>query len=260
MSNILIYHHLGLGDHFMCHGIVREYCKKYSKVGLFCHHHNFESVSFMFRDLKNLSIIKGDDTLAKKYIENNKNSKEYDEIKIIGYENLDRNSGEKLEVQFYKIAGVDLNKIWEGFYVERDFDREKAIFEKFAPKNEYVFLHDDQERDFAINEKKLDPKYEIFRPNPNITSNVFDYLMIIEGAKEVHVIDSSFMFMIDCLPEKENYPKLFIHRYSRANPNWKLPILKKNWHIFRIESYKPQDIYKFLKLGFYNLKENLKYN
>ena len=35
MSEIYLYHHLGLGDHISCHGIVRYYCEKYNKVKIF---------------------------------------------------------------------------------------------------------------------------------------------------------------------------------------------------------------------------------
>lgn len=93
MLRILLLHHLGLGDHFMCHGIVREYCKKYEKVGLFAWPRNYVSVSFMFRDLANLTIIEGDEESAREFIRRNETVSgpdKYDVVKIIGFENLRR--------------------------------------------------------------------------------------------------------------------------------------------------------------------------
>ena len=54
---IYLYHHLGLGDHIICNGLVRLLTKNEKTYGLFCKEHNVKSVSFMFRDIKNLSII-----------------------------------------------------------------------------------------------------------------------------------------------------------------------------------------------------------
>ncbi len=240
MSKILIYHHLGLGDHFMCHGIVREYCKKYDKVGLFCLPHNFSSVSFMYKDLKNLEIIKGDDNFAREYIKNNQNKnneEKYDEVKIIGFENLNRLSQISLERQFYKIAGVDIEKKWSSFYVERDYKKEEELYKKIIDDENYVFIHEDNTRNFSIEKNKIDKKYKLITADKKMSDNVFDYCTIIERAKEIHVIDSSFMFLIDCLPYENKNQKLFVHRYARENSPWKLPILKKDWHIYLFKNY-----------------------
>ena len=45
---IYIYHHLGLGDHIICNGLVRFLQKKHNQVSLFCYQHNIENVSFMY--------------------------------------------------------------------------------------------------------------------------------------------------------------------------------------------------------------------
>lgn len=243
MSNIfiLLYHHLGLGDHIMCHGIVREYCKTYDRVAIFCKSHNYLSVSFMYRDLPNLVIIKGDDTFAKKFISENTSEfgrDKYDQVKLLGFQHLDRHSGIPLEKQFYKIAGVDLVKKWDNFFVKRDLKRERLLFKQAALDAEYIFLHEDQARNYRINRKKINKKYKVFTPDKKLTENIFDYLMIIEKAKEIHVIDSSFMFLIDCLPYNNPNQKLYIHRYSRENNEWQLPILKKDWHILTPENSK----------------------
>ena len=59
-EKILIYHHLGLGDHFSCNGLVRYLYKKNNKKQSFylvCKRRYKKMVDFMFRDLKLLKII-----------------------------------------------------------------------------------------------------------------------------------------------------------------------------------------------------------
>lgn len=235
MSSVILYHHLGLGDHFMCHGIVREYCKKYDKVALFCYPHNYPSVAFMYRDLKNLNIIQGNDAFARQYIAseagNGSGPDHYDEVRLIGFEFLDEWGGRQLEKQFYALAGVPLEKKWDSFYIERDPVREKALFDKVAPKGDYAFIHEDLPRQYLIKRNKIGAGLEVFSPQRAFTENIIDYCLMFEKAKEIHVIDSSFMFLIDCLPYSNPTQKLFVHRYSRENDEWKLPILKKPWTI-----------------------------
>lgn len=261
MSSIILYHHLGLGDHIMCHGIVREYCKKYEKAAIFTLPQNYPSVSFMYKDLKNLTIIKGDKIFAQNFISANASKPEnekYDYVKIVGFQNLNWHSAIPLEKQFYNIAGVDLSKKWDNFFIERDLQRERNLFKKSALKEDYAFVHDDVKRNYKIKEDKIGKNLKIFKPNPELTDNIFDYITIIENAKEIHVIDSSFMFLIDCLKYENPNQKLFIHRYARENDNWKLPILKKDWQVFTLKNntrellrYIPALLYKY-KMFFLN--------
>lgn len=250
MTSLILYHHLGLGDHIMCHGIVREYCAKYKKVAIFSRSNNYKSVCFMFRDLKNLEIIEGDDRFAREFISKNVvnvGESRYNEVKILGFENLNRQNGTPLEKQFYDMAGLDILKKWGNFHVERDLEREKTLFNTVAPKIDYVFLHEDTERKYTIKRKYVGKNLRIFLPNTKITKNIFDYCTIIERAKEIHVIDSSFMFLIDCLDYINPDQKLYIHRYSRENNEWQLPILKKDWCILTPESGNLDLLKKFLE-------------
>ncbi len=233
MSSVVLYQHLDLGDEIICNGLVREYCRHYDQVTIFAKFHNYASVVFMFRDLRNLTIIKGDRIFAKIFIFVNAfriGTSKYDEVKTIGFPNLDWD-GEPFEKQYYKNGGVDFIKKWDSFYVKRDFSREQALFDKIAPRENYAFLHDDSSRNFTIDRKRIDQKYTVIFPERNLTDNVFDYCTLIEKAKEIHVIDSSFMFLIDCLPYHNPSQKLFVHRYARVGPIWTLPVLKKNWQI-----------------------------
>jgi hypothetical protein len=95
-------------------------------------------------------------------------------------------------------------------------------------------LHEDAPRNYLIERKFIDKRYEIFQPDISITNNMFDYCSIIEHAKEIHVIDSSFMFLVDCLLKDIPDNKLYIHRYARQNNFWQLPILRKKWTILTL--------------------------
>lgn len=244
MSSVLLYHHLGLGDHMVCHGIVREYCKRYDTVTLFSKPENYPSVKFMFHEVPNLTILSGDDGYANEYLR--LHGGEYTEIKKIGFELRNFESGEPFEKQFYALAGVDFNAKWNNFHVERDFAREQELFDKIAPIGPFLFLHEDPTREYGINRKRIENSYPIVEAQLGQTNVIFDYCTIIERAREIHVIDSSFMFLIDCLQYSNPEQKLFVHRYARSNPEWKLPILRKNWII--LDTQAPSMIRKMRSL------------
>ncbi|MDE2173240.1 MAG: hypothetical protein KGJ31_01390, partial [Patescibacteria group bacterium] len=246
MPRLLLLHHLGLGDHFMCHGIVREYADRYSRVTIFSYPHNYRTVAFMFRDLANVDIRQVKDVEeARAYLRDH--GAEYDETKVLGFENLDRTTGTALEKQFYDLAGVPLWKKWERFYVERDRAREQALFEKLALPEAYAFVHEDASRKYLIKRRLIGDRLAQFEPRPELTDNMFDYCTLIERATEIHVIDSSFMFLIDCLSYARPEQKLVVHRYARENNDWQLPILRKDWHILTAEMGMFDPLRKFLE-------------
>lgn len=227
----MIYHPLGLGDHIVCNGLVREQCKRYDRVGLFCFPNNAPSVSFMYRDLNNLRvhIIRSHKDAARFRLLNRFvfGEEHYDKVLVIG--TYDVESGIKYERQMYKFAELPLEAIWDSFYVERDGEREHSLSQKIHAREPYIFLHDDAR--YLINSKKISSSLPIVRPDKSLTDNIFDYCGILEHAEEIHVMDSSFMFLADCLTYENPRQRLFVHRYARENMEWNLPILKKNWEI-----------------------------
>jgi hypothetical protein len=57
-DEVFIYHHLGLGDHISCHGIVRHNCEIYKKVNILLNKNYYEIVNYMFFFFEFLNILK----------------------------------------------------------------------------------------------------------------------------------------------------------------------------------------------------------
>lgn len=236
---ILLYYPFGMGDQIICQGIVREYVRNYGHITILAKDHNYPSVSFMYRDTPNITVLEIHKTPTKitetSVILDTPNHEQltFDLVKIIGLNYLVwGDQSIQFEKQLYDIAGVPFIKKWENFFVERALDREHKLFERTAPQKGYIFLHEDPERQYLINRNLLRKGTPIVSPSKDLTENIFDYCTLIERADEIHVIDSSFMFLIDCLPYENPNQKLFIHRYARDNNECLLPILKKDWTIF----------------------------
>lgn len=221
MSSVLIYHPLGVGDHIACSGIVREYAKKFDKVGLVCIRQYEQSIAYLYRDLPNVQL-----ELVRSHNDVPDIQRNYDRTQVVG--TFDVEAGVQYERQFYKMAGVPFEKLWDSFYLERDLGREEALAQALGAVEPYIFLHDDKR--FPVDRTKLPQGARVIEPDFSLTNNIFEYYGVLEQALELHVIDSSFMFLIDCMPASIGQ-KLVLHRYPRPNMPWNLPILKKPWHI-----------------------------
>lgn len=223
MNFTLIYQHLGLGDHLICNGLIREICYNHetTKFLLPATKINFESVKFMFKDINNLTIIcvNGDECVHKMIYEN-----KYKTL-LIGHNFL--NPYKNFDKSFYDQLGVNFDKRWSSFFIERDYDREVKFYEMNQIKNDFIFVHDDPGRSMQIDFKYLNGK-NIIKADVTKTNIIFDYLTILENAKEIHCIESSFLFLIDSFNFKG---RLFNHRYARQYPKNNTPTLRNKWNI-----------------------------
>ena len=131
-KQVYIYHHLGLGDHFHCNGVVRFLLnEKYKdfKVKLFAKKKYFEMVKFMYRDLINLEIIPitNDEKKEKEEIETIIN--DTDNIEKIGFDYFLKNKdkGKTIDMLFYEQYNIDYSKRFELTYWKRDLIKERKL-------------------------------------------------------------------------------------------------------------------------------------
>jgi hypothetical protein len=230
-SSVLLDFHHGMGDELICNGLVREYCKKYKTVGIFCLKRNYPSVSYMYRDLSNLRIhvvSSHTERLRFRFLNPLRfGQNRYDEIWTI--DAYDDESGIRFERQVYARFGVPLEKKWDSFFVKRDSEREVALLKKTGITGPFQFVHDDSR--FPLDRSRISQTLPVIEPTKELTNNVFDCCGIIERAAEIHVVDSSFIVLIDCLQYVNTDQRLYKHNYARSTPAGQSPLLKKPWII-----------------------------
>jgi len=202
-----IYHHLGLGDHIICNGLVRSLIKKDEQYKMFVKLHNLETVKFMYRDLDNLNFIESNDGQAISYIKNN-NILEQNLI-LAGFSQ--HPLADDFDDSFYLQNNTPFEYRWSKFKCDRDLGKEKALFHKFNVKeNEYVFVHDDISRNYEIDTSYIINKnLPIIKPIKGYTENSFDYCYLMQNSVESHFIDSSFRLIFDSLQLRDS--NIFFH-------------------------------------------------
>lgn len=201
----LLYHHLGLGDHIVCNGMVRQYheivTSRGGRLGLAVKPNNEKSVRSMYSDLDMDFIVGQDSDFG------------HADIKI-GFGSLNLGSDTPTEIQFYQLAGM-------GHSLK--YTKSKFCWQDKDSQQYDVFIHDDPSRGLNIpcdnpNTFRVSRQYE----------SIMDYVPIMLRAKEIRVIESSFMHLIECMPEFGDND-LYVHKV-RSYLNAERPVLKKAWN------------------------------
>ena len=225
--NIYIYQHLGLGDMISNNGLIRYLVNLNSQTKfffIFCKKMHLRSVKFMYRDQKKIKIIPvtnnpdNEQKEIKSFLK--KVKKDYEIIKI-GHEfyhltgKLNPNSSTNpwhCTVNFYKQFGLPYHYRFKKTFWKRNYKNEKKLFNRLVKKNKNnIFVHDDSNRNLIINLSNFKNKFHIVRNNEK--NFIFDYGLIIERAKEVHLIESSFRQLCETLNIKTK--KLFLYKDNR---------------------------------------------
>jgi hypothetical protein len=169
----------------------------------------------MFRDDNNIKILPlVDDNEVESYISNN--NLHNDLIKV-GFDRLWFGGPKTFDIGFYNSVNIPFDYRFSKFNFERDYENEKNIMEELNPNNEeYVFIHDDINRGFSIDRNKIRTDLKIIENNTKY--NFFNMIGIIENAKEVHLMQSSFKDLINSFTIDK--PDFYYHTYVRQYPDF----------------------------------------
>ena len=223
MKGICLIVHLGIGDQVMTCGMVRHFLEYGYKVKIFARKSHRVTCEFLYRD--------AGDQVSFEYLETGEAREIWDRVPAIkeaGYEVRPLATygvpthvwnwftvGPGKEMSnwshtTYIQGGVNPSYMKTKFKVVRDLDREQQVFDNFGlQKNEYIFVHESKDRDRRI---KYPTDLPVFNPDDHYKEipNMFDYLTIIENAKEVHCMTSSYAMLIE-LTELGDKHKNFLH-------------------------------------------------
>jgi hypothetical protein len=233
-----IHHHLGLGDHFICNGLVRVVAERVPEVVVAVRRPYLATVEAMFRDLPHVRCDPVADGAEATTHGEARRARGFAVLRLgLWFETgllpcmrvtpvLRRwwPGDPDWQDLFYAHAGLDPELQYTRFLVPRDPAREAELVAKMHAQTArpYAFVHDDPARGYVIRDLPRDRP--VYRPRPGLTDNVLDYLLLIEKAQEVHCIDSSFFCLIDHMGLRR--AGLFYHldaRPSKYHPKPRLP-------------------------------------
>jgi hypothetical protein len=209
------YHHLGLGDHIICNGMVRYFLKIHDEISLFCHAHYKKNIDYMYRDEPKIKILPI-------YSENEINSflmNTKEKYYKIGFEKLKQyeNSNLTFDETFYDIAGLDFRVRFNDYFVLENKERELEAYSTLNKTNEeYIYVHDAPDRGFCIDSSKHRQDLKIIRNDINF--NLFEMKKILNNATEIHTMQTGMLDLCNSLRLQK--PKIYVHTYVRNYSNF----------------------------------------
>lgn len=232
--------HNRIGDLCICYGFIKEFSRQYDHISLYIDLNicKLDNAKRLFSSINNISFE----------YERSKDN-EYDKIISSAwwfeqvypwYENPNNPTpfpfGEDMIFDrfWYKLAGVDFNKKWDNFYLERNLQKEKEVFyDILALKDnkDFIFIHEDaynKDQNRTIRRDYIDRNTRIVNITDYPEISIFDTVYTIERAKQVHVINSSFRTFIDLMNINNN--NLYYHKYTRPNPAEQVAV-RLNWNV-----------------------------
>lgn len=244
-EKVFISGHPGMGDQILCNGLYRYFAADSSRVIISAIKSNYKQVEAMLSDLSNVYVMPyGSHSLYPTWVSTHAKFLEKFGFKWIGLGDFGNNfvQNTRYDESFYQQANVDFNNRWNLFNHPRRILFENELYklllgnkmdkEKIEP---YIFLHEDVSRGYLVNRQLIiNKKLKVISPITESNKfTVFDYRKIIEGATEIHCIESSFAAYVESIHESVSMVK-FAHRYARpeAKSNWKLEFTyKSKWNI-----------------------------
>lgn len=208
-NNVSILSHLGLGDHFIVHGVVRKLYDtlSFDKMYIVVKKRYYDNVKFMFRDLDKIDYIKvpneSTSSSAKNYL-SNISGKKYD-CWWYGH-----SAKEVHEEELYTSLGFSWKDKYDYFKVNRDLDREDYVYSKVVDSDEpYLFVGDDPSRGYVIDPSKAlgETNMRIIRSHDLLDYTLFDLLKVMEKAHSLHIMYNSFFVLADCM----SLNKIYLH-------------------------------------------------
>jgi hypothetical protein len=234
-NEIYIYHQTCIGDHILCFPIIKHYAKIHDKVYVLAYNRgimHIDNLKILYSSLSNVELIlfnSGDHAGCLSFLSSHPNNL------IIGHEDyrqmLQKDSNTRFDKYFYERANVPFENKWGGIDLNRNKDQEKNTYLNvfnLKEDEDFIFVQEDPTRNYYIKNQYVNNSVKAIESAKFLNVSIFNFLYTIEKAKEVHVINSSFLTLIDMLGLREDH--LFYHKYVRSS-EFEQPHLKLNWKI-----------------------------
>lgn len=188
MKSVFVYHHLGLGDHFVCNGLVRAILEKEIPDFLYLpvKPHNIATVSQMYSDdIRVICIPVKNDGEVYSLPQLQVVSKFYK----IGF---DKCRKEDWDVSFYDSVSLPFEFRWSKWKCVRDHKKEQVLETHLGINEPYTLVHDTGSN--GRHTLEIGNTNKIIKIEP-LSESLLDWCGLIEKAEQVHCIDSSVIHL-----------------------------------------------------------------
>ena len=131
---------------------------------------------------------------------------------------------------FYEPYGLPYSDRVDKFVVYRDPEGEEKIYNSVVKQEPYVCVHNNPEINLFV---KPPPGYDIIELN-KASDFFFDYIRVLQHAKEIHLIDSSWAglcYLLDAKYGMFHETPIYVYCYRDFHRMFTEPVKLANWTI-----------------------------
>ena len=225
-DSFIVYTHQGLGDHIICNGLINYLTKKNVHIYMPVKSRDFKNISYLYSQNKYITLFEI------------QSDKEADDVKA--YSKINKLQTLKVgfkknkppfNLSFYKQLQIPYEISFENFFIPRDYQKEIELFNYL--KNYHKVVDDYQlvhnQSSYGKADLKINPNLNSIYvdKNTDIFKNIFFYVKLIEDAKEIHCLDSSFLHLVERINTSAN---LYFHNLKSNEDKAAKIYLVKEWN------------------------------
>ena len=224
-DEFILYHHLGLGDHIICNGLVNYLSKEFNLIHLPVKTKNLKNVKYLYEENSSVNLfeITNEETDVKKY-------SDIHNLKIlkIGF----KKRGKPFNSGFYDQLNLPYSYSLKFFSFPKNTELEIKLTNymkgEFNIGADYDLIHNESSIG-NVQLKRISELNAIYvKKDLDIYKNIFLYRNLIQNANEIHCIDSSFLHLVERV---DTSAKLFYHNVKNLDTKGANMKLIKNWEI-----------------------------
>lgn len=210
---IIFHHHLGLGDHFICNGLVYSIIEKFKidNLHLITKSNNVQVVKNLYKDSHNISIVE----MQNEHF-HFENHFAIEASKMSGAPLLRISYNGKADFfdsEFYLNLGIPFINRWKKFKMPNNSFESQKFFNKLIKDDRYCLVHNVASvGKFDLN---VNTDLPIYYLEKDLTDCLLNWKDVIMNAAEIHCIDSSVIHLVDSLNLKAS--KLYYHDVNRGS-------------------------------------------
>lgn len=239
MNELIIAHNLGLGDHFICNGLINYFSLFYEKIFLpvynLPNNSNIETVKSLYKDNTKVSLLPinhevsiwHDPDILYKYTEHL--CLQTIDVELFKY----KPSTIAWYRYFYEQFGIPYYYRYKYFCLPKTIEESEKLYHRHIPDGQkYRVIHDNSSVSgyYPLMINKNDSLLTI-KIDRSLTDNLLNWVDILKNADEIHVVDSSVFCLVDSI-KKECRGDLYFHdiRWS-GSPQYHEDLI--SWNIIK---------------------------
>jgi hypothetical protein len=218
VTEIVLYHHTGLGDHFICNGLVNDFAERHAHLYLPCNRIHEATVACLYSEQPKVTVVPVDNDRQHAEVAAFAAARRLPIVKV-GFAHC---VPEAFDRSFYAQLQIPFEYRYTKFRLPSRIAHEDEVFDALAPRVPYAVVH--REASFGTYRLRITtplPIVEITRFARRDFGNLLNYRKLLQRAAEIHCINSSVIHLASSI---ETSGALFYHDVRKKNfqlaPGW----------------------------------------